>query len=834
MNVVVKVFLVIITIFTAILFIIWLSIVLWPKNNLGKEIEEYLPILWPFLGSIWAFLGIVSTIITLRTQSKQSEKGGFYKKFFKSSPSKLFSQEVFLNREQDILNAIKYLESERVINIFGRKGIGKSEVIKIVCDYINQHNTKFLRKKINELSDIKLGLKIALYVDLSDLSNKDEIISQIGQSLLRKEIKTLIGLLNELENSYGSKAILYSIDNVNNLVTQREVARIVNQILLVRKNDRIIIGSIFQMRSIGFSCKYIEIKPLKQNDFSKLSNFEGKEFSKSEIEEIYKRTFGIPIYLQLLYRSKYKGFEIDQTFEIREIVIQVILPQLHENTQKAIIALSFLNLSQTTIDFNLLSKFVNGQFDQIIFEARQFSLIIDSYLGEKRELKVHDIIRDIIVSEFLSSSNLNIEIYEYYKEANDNCRALFHWIITEKKIEDLPFAIDVITKEAEKENSSFFIGLWDLTHRFVRSPTINRSHQLRQTFDNWLAFGYITALCSIGDYPTAENISKDFPLDGTGISSLAKIETDLDFKFHFLLADLDHLINQYAKALVVTEQLLNYCHFEKFNKFKPRVLWMLAHLYGHLGTDLDSAETFYKDCLEVSCQLNQPNFRLRSINGLAAISAVRNHLDWDYEKTLTEAIKEAENIDGANSIVASLYRNLARLRRREKYFINAQKALNESFKVCRDNELRTLYNCHYAQGEIARAEGKYKSAVKAYEIACNFNKVNKDENLRTSSTLCIIMCEILQGEPLYFKSWDNSEEALLECEKIAEELSMTITSFRTKIIRNFFVNSLSKNKLYDNLKLKDQAFILGLKYEYERLNETPSIVMLKEMEIHVH
>lgn len=217
--------------------------------------------------TLFGIIGFIGSTVSIKTYLRDNKLNVNNLNIFNTVALK---QDFFTNRINEIKMILELLNNNnKVISVYGNKGVGKSEFLKIITDYINNNiksnklNDTFIKNDIKRDKYHILKNYKAIYFDLSDKMGMKEIITEIFSKIfpnikINKNISYHY-FLNELEKVYNKQNIIFIFDNFNNGALKSELIKIFQEHQIQRCKDLFIIGSINEFISYSESILYIEI-----------------------------------------------------------------------------------------------------------------------------------------------------------------------------------------------------------------------------------------------------------------------------------------------------------------------------------------------------------------------------------------------------------------------------------------------------------------------------------------------------------------------------------------------------------------------------------------------
>lgn len=150
------------------------------------------------LDLIYKIIAIIVSLITVI---------GFLGKFtIPKNKKQLLEYNKYTDRRKQLKSAISDLnDGIRIINVYGKKGVGKSYFLKYISDYINRKIPKKYIKDIKKVIKIKNRTRV-IYFEVNEYSKDTEILNDFISSYSNKNSKnTSTAVKKFLYIHYGTK-----------------------------------------------------------------------------------------------------------------------------------------------------------------------------------------------------------------------------------------------------------------------------------------------------------------------------------------------------------------------------------------------------------------------------------------------------------------------------------------------------------------------------------------------------------------------------------------------------------------------------------------------------
>lgn len=733
---------------------------------------------------------------------------------WRQSRLKIYAQyilnNIFIDRKSTICgvsNAIR--ENDLVINIYGKRGVGKSNFLRFYCDLIN-HKLKRTDKKIlrqqfakqSEYKSLYLNRSKVFYLEISGYQSRSDLNSQISEIVTGKAEFSNIQIAEKLRKAYiFHKRIIIIIDNVNTLGLEAELENIIKIFFSVSPKFYFIIGSIKELNFLGLlniSHKNIELSNFEENDIKEFMHFNYPVINCNILADILRLSEGLPILVNLFLNGFKENGVLDNNIQVKKYVRQII-KNLSEKELKIAQIIALLCITKASISIELLRCVINSFTDEDIMNLESNALI--EYHPIKSEIKMHEIFRDFINSFYIMQEQDDIlKIYRYFKENSTDYENAYYAILVDD-IDIKDSIIPIVEKAILNENYSFLLLFGEHIKNIFgfQMRTGNISNEAFYT----IILGYLEGLIGVGDYPAAKEIIDNCSL------AIREYSTPVQLKLSLLIANLYHLQNKYQEAIasyeIILSEISNIEYGNSLRKYEAKCLWGIAHSYRHEGIKYDLAELYYREAINSAKATNQRSIILKCHFELVTIFILQNNqasIDIEFEQ-----IEKVFRDLPPNQYV---YTRIAYKKIRARYIrVLGLNTTEDDFKllksVLREYEMqkkRLQYNTFFDIGEYFRHHYKYTKAIENYTIAYNFSLKNYDINLNTMSRLGLILCDISQK-----LNNDLTIELLREILKDCIENNLYTNKIFTEIILDIVRDGKISQETKNNLRC------IGINYD---------------------
>lgn len=693
----------------------------------------------------------------------------------------------FVDRKSEFMSLVKKVEKgTHIVNVFGDKGVGKSELLRVFVDAVNNYITRTIKLRLSSQELVKLQkLKKALYFDLSDNTGIEDIMEDICRKTFHQVKPEYEYFLQCLNTNYSQYSFIHVLDNLNNPALKFQINQLIQLHWSVRPEDTFVIGSIDQFDVYTIPYTSVELLPFKEKAVKEYAVRKGKKLEKTEINEILKISNGLPIYLELILNSQYTNLESHKIItSIKSFLLNQIFPNLDKSTMDVLIIASFLNLVITEISTNTLLDLKIDGVHKCIYNLKRYSLIITN--SNTDVFKVHDRVRDIVLDLFSScSSEINNNISNYYLAHGRNKEAVIHLLHSNILISNTDIVIKTLLEETEKENLPFLLTAGSI---FEKTERAQRLLNLSADFKNTILFSHLFSVLGHGNYIEANRIVELIVFGSTGIPRLDEINSLIEFDIYFLVADLDHLLNRYSLSIDGFRRLLNIADKKGYENRISRCLWGIAHSYRHQGKELNNAIYFYKKCAETARSNGDIRYLCKALNGEISISLITGNTNTITDSKFEEIYKTVHKNTIIKTELASTMKYHSIYLRLIGNYPLAIQYINNSYEILNKLGKRTVYNLEFEYGEYYRCINDYEKACKKYKNVLFFSDKNNDRNLKVNSLLGITLAELSSDSFIVNKNSEEQCESVIQAMEIAMEADIHITYLQARIILDYLQN----------------------------------------------
>lgn len=718
-----------------------------------------------------------------------------------------------------VINKLNNLIDKKIIIIEGKAGSGKTTLIKLFFEskenfiYYCFNNEKrdfifFLNSLLGDITKDKFSIP-----------EKDKIIYTIN--FLENYDENFIIILDDIHYIYENKE---SLEMLKKLIqnTSQNIKFILISRYKLKEN--------FYDLILKYDVGVIDDKDLKLNEYETKSFFEfyNIKIEKRKLEEIYKKSSGWILYLNLILKYYRGDLELYDLNLIEKFFDEEIISKLVEKEKNA---LKIFTINET------INKDVLLNFDKTIYETIKEIVSKNLFIEETDDsFKIHPVLKDLIIKKFgLLEKEIAIKLGKFYENNEDFINSLDIYL----KYNELNRAKDVIKIWSK---ILFIKDEVNLIENYIKKLPLN-------IYDDDLILIKTEIEKNRGNLNEAKNL----------IKKINAKNLTYDFKkfYYFVKGELLYNLGNYKQSL----KFLRRVKFE--NNLEIKRIHRIAIVNFYLENIIDF-EKYINKAIKLAKEANEIYREIKLLNDMAVGLYEPKGLIHEFDLTLKkiEYLMNKNNIPGDSIVYGNIgYVNLilGNLEIAEKYS-------NLGLKLARkeDHKLKIIYNLRVL-GTIYIRKKDFDKAKKCLEEALFLSEQSPDpsrkigvlyilsmlyENLgdfdkslyyamedfklvnKLSNALFIAQSNLNLGRIyLSFKKFEDSKKHLKEAEKSFEKLNANLYLFETYLY--LFLNPLNfpdekryyKDKIIEMIKSYGYNF-----YIKSNLDENLSELILKEIE----
>ncbi|MCD7909333.1 MAG: glycosyltransferase, partial [Clostridium sp.] len=629
-----------------------------------------------------------------------------------------FSSDVFTDRSEIIGKLFNCIESGvRIVNMYGKRGIGKSSILRFFNDGINGALSRVNSNKQGYFVNYSHIID-KIKVNYIDLSPHIEVTNALRSSLHATDSDDIFNFIvcNHILNSPSVNLFIFDDVSEVHLRDLFDFYKILTD--SGKENFCLLIGSVseFSFSELAVSLHHsFDVIPFSKKEIAEYAMNHDIQYDDGFVEKIEELSSGLPLYVKFLLKKSinYKGIE---SFRDMETYLTDLLKELEHNSPdcfKLTIYLALLSLTEESgkgVEVSKLQRYVHIDSikECIQYLENDYSLLECNWVG--RSLKMHDIIKDILIQITIKyHKNIIREILCSIEKDNLYERSYYILLLDKEFASDEQEnneIIEAIKTAVKNENYLFLVNigrLFSKLHPLHEFDTINCNKLYV-----YILWGFIEGQIGVGDYPSAREVTDliKFSIRGS--------EQDIEFKLSLAIAKLYHLQNDYQQAILMytlIEQVA--ASNSRFLNYRISAFWGIAHSYRHEGKDYVMAMHFYDEAIAAagSHLTSREWFKCK----MEKISVLDCWEKFDEAEILLEEVrnvlslyKEDEYVGTRISFKKSEARHL-RISKKD-YSKKVMTLLNEVLADYKQLKKRLQYNTLFDLGEYYRKNEDYKKA----------------------------------------------------------------------------------------------------------------------------
>ena len=706
------------------------------------------------------------------------------------SPTKrrlLSEHKKFTDRKEQLCFLIDAIRRDnKIINVYGKKGIGKSYFLKYFSDLVNnkisiKETDKF---KYRELKNLRKEIRnsYVIYYEVNEYTKESEIINDFSSNYANRFSKNPYkSFKNMIRNLFLYKKLIIIFDNITNECLENTIENIISNLLPYSKKLVFIIGSVDYLTfpKLNINKSKIEITEFGKYEIEEYSINCGNKLTEDKLNNIVDISNGLPIIVDLMISNNsynFFNYVLDKYIESLFNKIRTDNPYL----SRVLLLLSLLSIVNSNVSLSLLNSVTKNTNINRKSVQELNSLSVIKYNEKDDTIKVHDIIRDYLVYEHAQRDYYDLieQLVNYYKGIDDYASCSVYSILLEKEdyYKYKSIIKECIVNALDSENYAFLLAIG--IHYFKSIP---------QEDDNMfylISYGYISALLSVGDYPSAKRFCDEKRLSLNGAVNENQIDLALE------IANLHHLQSDYLVAIELYKVLLKICIEDRsHNECIANCYLKIAHAYRHIADYINAQEFYFlaikntknKDII-VSAYLEL------SVIYLFDSNLLKNDPNFKNMDDLFNKIKELLG-DDKNSLQLLYLRNYARylLSKQDIHYYSDTilDYLNQALLGYEQLKKRLIYTMNFEFGEYYRMCSKNEKAIDYYRESLRFSYRNGDKNLETMSYIGIVLSELQCGIHYHTKTQNSQIELLVKCIDISDKHNLKINSLLAHVLLKY-------------------------------------------------
>lgn len=692
----------------------------------------------------------------------------------------------FVDRESEYEQLYKLLQEypDRIIYIRGQCGMGKSLFIKVVCDRINYIDKKRWKKYCAYYYSHSSRQKIEAGIANKFCNNANAPIQEISIAL----------------NKFSYKNTILFIDNITEL-ERPEAGEFAEALACCNDNNKIII-------SVDSNEQDYHISPGKfgVNEITALVksyNSTISEFDRNKLSDI---SHGYPVYARYNVEAFIKNIDAFEYYQLEVYIENLIssMTLLEKEALALIICVTDLKSEGITreniegLDARITKPILNKLCTLSFIFIEEGMICTEKLIAQK-------------CLDFLSEyKNESYEkIYRYYKNDFEH----YYLAVMAALKSNLKFNSDFLIEKMHEMYQNHYFYSFIYLGNLELFKTINSEIRESKKCLFYLRYFYLKSLLELGLYKTARASIDLYDRQYQEAISIGEISNAHEFEYQYMLIDLDHLTNQFEKAIA--------CLIPLYKKAKTQeqiaqCRYLQAHCMRHMGNNLEEAyDIFYN--LASDDNYHDDKIRLRTIYSAISIKIFQGDPDYDYKNNFARIDQILQSNEKNQIWIPFINRHKAiYIFKINQDIEKAIQILSDTISLLEVTSLRIKYDIYFELGEMYRiletSEYNYNKSLAYYEKAQEFAKNSDDYNLFSNSTMGIILLSLKYQKRI-------SKEVLFDIIEKSRELNLNINYNSALFIKSIFDNEVSEDliKYWRYMKYSD-LFSLSQRDKSEQYN----------------
>jgi len=679
--------------------------------------------------------------------------------------AQLMERQPVVDRTSEVAELVEKIEREPVVNVFGRRGVGKSFVLEYVVDVVNGN------RKPNPDHSWPRTVLGALYFDLADVVGFDEIQRQVCQAAFGED-GNWSRFISYVQGEFRDRPILLVLDNVNSPGVWKAVGKASHQYLRIRTKDRLVLGSIDPLEFHNLQMSRIRMGGLDVTAFGQLAAQEGLHLGSSEVEDLHDQCDGLPYYarrsvaLATLSRSRASGQ--------RATLLDGV--DLMDGTRDLVAYAALLAVINRQIPVRTLERCPLADFDVHLEDAINQSLL-SPIAPDGRHLRMHDIARDDALRALAPEvSDAAASLFESARRRGKDVDAAVFAMFTDPEVVGAgdfdAVLLPVIRSAVGSRNYALLANLHLRSRQSKRILEFLAAEQARYDL---FSYGRASQLAGLGRYSDAEEELLTSSI-GSARTAPPAGNSALQLEMRFLQADIAHLLNRYEEAAEMFEELADWADSAGEAPLRAKCVWAHAHVLRHQGRDLDRALSLFSEAEALGEQAGALFVKSHSITGASGIRVLRGAILDDEDRRLAQLEEEVAATISHDGHMLGIWKAQARvdwIRGRHAHALETIDAAIDNALALND---RLLYNLYFERGEFRRLSGDAPGSLEDYDRALRFGTGNNDRNLIANALLGQVLADLSAGRWLHHSSEVEARGSALRARQMALEADIQVTA----------------------------------------------------------
>lgn len=705
-----------------------------------------------FLAAAAKFVAALAGALTIITgMLKLAERGGGTPQPVDIRSPKLREDQPIFDREEQVADLTSKIGRRVVVNCHGPRGSGKSYVLQYLADVVNGH------RKPSSGHSWPRSVSAALYFDLSDAVGFGGIESQICRATFG-ENGTWRQFIGYVERELSGRHALLILDNVNARSLWSPVGKAVNEYLLARQGDTLVVGSIDSLRFDTRNVAEVKIPGLDIASFGELAAHEGVALDGDSLVELHTQWGGLPYY------AGPRGTRHAALAERAELA---------PGTRRLAAYAALIAVVRRRIDVRELSRCPIADFDAHLDAALRERLLTPT--ADPQLLTMHDLARDDVLENFDQEiRGAAAMLFERARgRGNDVDAAVFAMFADPARIGAERFDSALLPAIRGAVDSRDYALLESLYEKSRANEPLLEFLASDSARSDLFSLGRASQLAGVGDYEAAE-----LELAETSITSRghrATLSTELQLELRYLQADLGHLLNRYELAALEFAKLAETARSGGYERLRARCVWAQGHVLRHQGRDLDRAMALFRSAEQLATFLDMVSVKSQSVTNAACVKVFLDAVPEDEEDRLARIEEEVAASHAHSGHMLGIWKAEAQVHWVRGRADRAMAKVEDTIGKATALNDRLLYDLYFERAEFTRLSGEGAAAIDDYARALRFARGNRDRNLIANAMLGLVLADVSTGGWGYHGSKLEALGAAMEARAIASEADIQIT-----------------------------------------------------------
>lgn len=679
----------------------------------------------------------------------------------------LLKDDPLVDRESDLEEIVKRIDAERVVNCWGRRGVGKSFLLEHLADIVNGHRRRRGRPRPKRLS-------AALYFDLADAVGFEQMERQVSRAALARSDATWEEFVTFVASNFGRRRLLLVLDNVNTPGLWPSLGRALHQYVARRPRDRVVLGSIDPVTLMNLGVEHMSLCPFDPESIGEIVAVRGHDLPPERLTELHAQCSGLPLYAHALAAHDSRSLG-DSSAGTAEALVELDLIRRPREERELLAYASLMALVDRRVATAALERCPIPRLETRLRTVEPMLQPVPYVEG--RFFKIHDLFRDEVLRVLAREvSGAALDLFARARREGRLLDAAIYAMFAEPcQIGEADFddvLAPVIRSAVESRNYALLSNLHGWAGERAEILRFIAADMDRQDL---FTFGWASALAGLGRYAEAQDeLASSSIVRARHTSSGVRTQFDPDLRF--LQADIAHLQNRYDEAAEMFEDLGAWAASTSSRSLEARCIWGQAHVLRHQGRELERALELFDRAIELAGTARELFARVYSVTGATGIKVFTGAVPADEEQMLAEVEAAIATSVAQDGYMLEVWKSQAQV----AWFRGDRETARTIVDAAIDKALalndRLLYNLYFERAEFRRLSGETGAALDDYTRVREFGERNGDRNLISNSLLGAALTD-LGTRPSGRRSSDPDARAdALRAREIAYEADIHATA----------------------------------------------------------